>query len=216
VRFALIGLVVALCWPATAQAVEISGPAWAQQAVDAMRVPVPPGQAIVLGACPGYASEAAACNFATADSAIYIDPQQFFNIPAAMRAPLYRELGGRFATLAMYPWAVEHFERILRRQVRPLTVGTVAWSDVSETFEDAYADCAFGLMPRRESLQHPDDAWVDDSGYDPSRRQHARVCALIGRVGARAGYETPRPTSRSSRRRPAPDPTRRAAGRTGR
>jgi hypothetical protein len=69
-----------------------------------------------------------------------------------MRETLYRELGGRFATLAMYPWAVEHFERILQRKVRPLTVGTVAWYDVSETFEDAYADCAHRHQVRPDDL----------------------------------------------------------------
>lgn len=156
-----------------------------------MRVPVAPGQTVVLGPCPGYASEAAACNFTSGDPAIYIDPQQFLNIDVAMRETLYRELGGRFATLAMYPWAVEHFERILRRKVRPLTVGTVAWYDVSETFEDAYADCALGLRPRMVTLHHDDGGWVDTAGYQPSAEQHARVCTLIARVGAHARYDTP-------------------------
>jgi hypothetical protein len=48
-------------------------------------------------------------------------------------------------------------------------------------------------VPHRITLQHPEsDRWVDDNdAYHPSRRQHARVCALIGRVGARAGFLVP-------------------------
>jgi hypothetical protein len=171
-----------------AVAVTITGPTWAQPAVDAMRVPVVANQTVVLAPCPGYENEAA-CNFVTSDSPIYINVSSL-DTAGSLRTVLYRELGGRFETVVMYPWAVEHFERIVRRPS--------LMHDQAEVFEDAYADCALGLMPQRPSLQHTDSRWVDTFGYDPSRRQHARVCRLIRRVGAHARLAAP--TSRTSPR----------------
>jgi hypothetical protein len=174
-----------------AVAVAITGPTWAQGAVSEMRVPVTADQTVVIAPCPGYEG-AAACNFVTPDSPIYIDVPAPFDTPAQLREVLYRELGGRFETVAMYPWAVEHFARIVRRPSIMRDGGE------REAFEDAYADCALGLTPRRSTLQHPDERWIDPSGYDPTRRQHTRVCRLIRRVGAHARMATP-VTSRSSR-----------------
>jgi hypothetical protein len=178
-RRALIGTVaLALLCPAPAQAMTINGPSWAQRAVNEMRAPVVPDQTVILAPCPGYESEAA-CNFVTADSPIYINVSPLDTF-ASLRVVLYRELGGRFETVAMYPWAIEHFRRILRHHHAG-----------REVFEDAYADCASGLMPRSATLHYSDDGWIDTSGYDPSPRQHIRVCRLISRVGVNIRLQTP-------------------------
>jgi len=148
---------------------------------------VPPAQTVSMSPCPGHDGPMVeACNFVTADSLIYIDPFPV-DTPASLRVVLYRELGGRFETLAMYPWAVQHFAAIL---ARPWLMRDA--DSAGEVFEDAYADCALGLRPHRVTLQRSDDAWIDTSGYEASARRHARVCRLIRRVGARAGYVTPR------------------------
>jgi hypothetical protein len=196
-----VGLAIGLLSPAGAMAksVPIAGPAWAQRDVDRMRVPVPPGQIVVVAPCPDVPGiDAAGCNFPTAGSLIYVSAQ------AGHRYTLYDELGGRFDTLAMYPVALERFARIARLRhvtAAAFTLATPEWDDLAEVFEDAYADCALGLTPRPDTLQHPDNAWIDDAGYRPSAPRHRRVCALIERVGARRGYATPRAYS-GGRRRP--------------
>jgi hypothetical protein len=165
--------------------VEVAGPEWAQAAVHNMRVPVVPNQAVILAACPGYEQTTVACNFATKNSPIYIDPSDMGDVPM-----LYREFGGRFDTLAMYPWARRHFMAILRYHgpwYNDESIGEV------EVFEDAYADCAMGLEPRHTDIVG--SPWVDTLGYEPSVRQHKRVCGLITRVGLRAGFSIPRVTS---------------------
>jgi hypothetical protein len=176
--------------PAQAAAVPITGPWWAQAAVDKMRVPVAPAQTVLLAPCPGY--DAAGCNLPTPDSPIYIDPQTNLGEVGAMRVVLYRELGGRFDTLAMYPFALAHFARILHRRVAgtALTPATPAWDALAEVFEDAYSDCARAVKPPRRFGYS--DAWDDSSGYDPTQRQHARICRLIRRVGTQARFATPR------------------------
>lgn len=190
---ALITLALSTAPAAHAETVQIGGPWWAQRAVDEMRVPVPPAQTVIISACPGYdASEVAACNFVAPASPIYIDPSPL-DTPASLREVLYRELGGRFETLAMYPWAVQHFAALVHRPRLMADAG-----NAREVFEDAYADCALGLVPRRETLQRSDDRWIDASGYQPSRRRHARVCTLIRRVGAREGLRQPQSDNRDA------------------
>ena len=169
-------------------AVRINGPWWAQRAVDRMRVPVAPDQTLLLEPCPGW-PQLAACNFPTPDSPVYI-PRVYYT-----RVALYRELGGRFGTLAMTPGARLRFAVLIRRPRDHWAMAaspTGLWG-LADVFEDAYADCALGLMPHRVTLQRPEsDRWVDENGvYYLPRRVHARVCALIARLGARAGFEIP-------------------------
>lgn len=181
--FLTFALVLIAAAPARAGTVPISGPAWAQRAVDRMRVPVPADQVVLLEPCPGH-PHMGACNLPTPDSPVYINPEGYLESRAAMRIGLYNELGGRFWTLAMYPFAIEHFRRIVARPA--VTAGAYG----GEVFEDAYADCALGLVPPLE-FDHVSD-WIDGYGYQPTRRQHRRACRLIRRVGARAGFVTPR------------------------
>jgi hypothetical protein len=190
-----VAAVCAMPSPAFAAPVSITGPWWAQHAVDEMQTPVPDGQVLILAACPGW-PQLAACNFPTPDSAIYI-PRQFYS-----RTTLYRELGGRFDTLAMTPGARLRFATLIHRprsRWAMAAAGDDIWGLV-DVFEDAYADCALGLSPHRITLQRPENArWVDDNdAYHPSRKVHLRVCTLIRRVGIRASLAAP--TSRTSRR----------------
>lgn len=173
-----------------ADAVTINGPWWAQRAVDEARAPVPDGQTVLLQSCPGW-PQLAACNFPTLDSPIYIPRLSY------TRVALYRELGGRFGTLAMTPAARRRFAVLIHRPHDHWAMtadGSDIWG-LADVFEDAYADCALGLVPHRITMQRPEsDRWVNENGvYHPPARRHARVCALIARVGERAGFAVPVP-----------------------
>jgi hypothetical protein len=56
---------------------------------------------------------------------------------------------------------------------------------IGEFFSDAYSTCGLGLMP------HPTRSgpveWQAANGYQPSNRRQRLVCALIRKIGARAG-----------------------------
>jgi hypothetical protein len=91
--------------------VAITGPVWAQGAVSEMRVPVAADQTVVLAPCPGY-EDAAACNFVTPDSPIYIDVPAPFDTPAELREVLYR------ARAHAAPWRTPTPRRAVDRPVR--------------------------------------------------------------------------------------------------
>lgn len=181
----IAALVLGMAAQAQAQAatVPIDGPWWAQRAVDEMHAPVVPDQVLLLDACPGWSDRTAACNFPTPSSPIYI-PREFYS-----REALARELGGRFDALVMTPAARWHFMAIMRYRGDWWSTDAMLTGNI-EMFEDAYADCALGFRRQRSTLQRP-ARWIDWAGYRPRPAQHSRVCALIRRVGTRAGLRVP-------------------------
>lgn len=180
-----IGIAATLALPSMAAARTTVAPADSPQIqawVAKMKAPIVPNQLVIVGACPGY-DALAACNFPTTDSPIYI------RADSLSRPLLYREFGGRFGTLAMTQKDRRLFAAILHTKV-PWSYGTLDANGLDEVFEDAYANCALGYQPHVVG-DWSGDRWVGDAGYEPNRRQHKRVCALIARSGARAAYTTP-------------------------
>jgi hypothetical protein len=187
-------IIAALSAPATTPAAVTVTPAAQAPRVAALvsraQTPVVENQRIELASCPGYPA-LAGCNFQDrSDSPIYIRPDSFST------SLLYRELGGRFATIAMDQGARNRFASIMRTRD---TWGNAVDSDgtlefgLVEQFEDAYANCALGHPRVLPTLQNPHDEWIAVFMYDPTPRQHRSVCALIRHAGTRAGLAIPAP-----------------------
>jgi len=77
-----------------------------------------------------------------------------------------------------------------------LTPGDRAWfarhtgtpttaADDEERVADAYMTCRLRMLPDGTGREVNGMAWQTTAGYDPSMRQHARVCAAFERVAAR-------------------------------
>jgi hypothetical protein len=138
-----------------------------------MRVPVIPNQQVVIGPCPANPS-VAGCNYPGADGVIYLAPGSLY--PTV----LYHEFGGRFGDVVLDAGAQHRFGTLIRSHA--------PWPDLAERFEDAYAACAFGIIPH--DPWHQSD-WPAAYGYEPSAHEHRQVCSLIRKAGARVGLVAP-------------------------
>lgn len=156
----LAALLLSLAIPASAQAV-VTGPPRALEMVGRMAVLPPHDAQIVLAPCPVDPAFNDGCEFE--GGVIYVDPDCWMCDDRMIRNALYHELGHRFA--AEQPRVVRGFRRLTGMQRRSAYL-------IGERFADAYADCAFDAMP---------GSWrfIDGYGYEPTRREHRKACALI-------------------------------------
>lgn len=170
---------IAFAAPARAQATITGTPA---QRVRITRIlandlmPQPDPLKIVVGFCPGQdATWSAGCNYETPFAPAYVEARFL------TKYIVLREVGGRFWTDVMtaqdrgdFGWLIHPdgpFPRLAGEDL------------LAERFEDAYSNCAMGLMPPRSYRADPASDWNDPTGYDPSRATHIKVCSLIVRAG---------------------------------
>lgn len=168
----IAALLIGLTMAAPAQALIVTGSphdvARIGRLIEQMRVPAPPHQEILVAPCPGYI-DVAGCTWTTPSAPIYIAPGDVF------WPELYHELGHKFAAL-MPPGAILAFGTLTHRRA-------VARDD--ERLADAYMLCARGLMPHGRPAEDPD--WVSGYGYEPTRREHRRVCAMLTHAAVEMG-----------------------------
>jgi hypothetical protein len=136
-----------------------------QRWADRSAMPTPPGKVTVL-LHTDVCGEAAACTTS-------LPPTIWFGTDAD-RGDFLHELGHQFDYSVMTDSARASFMRIVGREGAWRSSGA---NPTHERFAEAYRMCA--RDPRR-----PDDSRMGYL-YEPSVRQHRRVCALIERTAAR-------------------------------
>jgi hypothetical protein len=146
---------------------------WMHQA----KVPLVRGRIVIRRALcpldPGFAG----CVFTSQPRVIFLIP----NLREPRRL-LYHELGHTFDLLVLNRRERSRFKRIVGIRRHGWFLGGLP---PAEWFADGYASCAVRLRLRRAVTPTP-------YGYSPTRRQHARVCALI-RAAAKPRGRRPQP-----------------------
>lgn len=144
--------------------------------IAASAIPTVTNPQIIIAPCPG-APTADGCTYLTPTAPIYINPAT-----GDPRFTLYHELGHRY-------WAT-----ILgtdgRHRFLTLTHHTTVTPQLLEEAADAYATCAdreTPLPPPQTGNFEIDQNFPTGSGYNPTRREQRRVCALFASAGRRAG-----------------------------
>jgi len=135
--------------------------------IDAALVPTPPGEiTLSLDGCPGD-PPMPACS-PTNEGMIQLSPEW------ANRQVLLHEVGHVYDDL-MPEWARERFRGIVAARPRLVWASTRSRNPLNEQFAEAYSLCARKLAIRKRAYM--------SYGYDPTPREHRRVCALINSVG---------------------------------
>lgn len=144
-------------------------------------VPLPPEFTITDGACPN-------AGFGDVEGCAYPDGRIYL-LPEAPDFTSWHEIGHVFDFKLLKGGDRAWFQRAFR--VRG------SWTDQEgdypayydgqpagtpdEIFADEYASCALGLNPSRV------DEWVGGAGFEPTVKQHRKICAAIDRIGRRKG-----------------------------
>jgi hypothetical protein len=129
--------------------------------------------------CPASPSFAG-CVFTSRPRVIYLIP----NLVEPRRL-LYHELGHTFDLLVLNQRERRRFKRIVGVRRHGWFRGGLP---PAEWFADAYASCAVRVRLRRSVRPTP-------YGYAPTRRRHARVCALIRAAARPRGGRPQRPSN---------------------
>lgn len=170
-RLALLTLALLLA-PATTAGAAVTGDGWATAASARFAVPLPSSAVVIAGDCPAYA-DGGSCGYS--DGRIYLVQRDRFSLAHELEHLLDAErYDGR--------------DRVLLTRALRIRAGT-PWGErtglscmaevcPSEVAADAYAACALRLRP-------DGGRWTSSYGYDPTPRQHRRVCAAI-RAAARS------------------------------
>lgn len=150
--------------------------AWLHQA----KVPLVRGRILIRRTpCPASPSFAG-CVFTSRPRVIYLAPH--LSEPGRL---LYHELGHTFDLLVLNGQERRRFKRIVGIRRHGWFGGGLP---PAEWFADAYASCAVRLQLRRAARPTP-------YGYAPTRRRHARVCALIRAAARPRGRRPQRPSN---------------------
>lgn len=150
--------------------------AWLHQA----KVPLVRGRIVIRRApCPASPSFAG-CVFTSRPRVLFLLPNLF-----EPRRLLYHELGHSFDLLVLNQHERSRFKRIAGIRRHGWFRGGLP---PAEWFADAYASCAVRLRLRRAVRPTP-------YGYAPTRRRHARVCALIRAAARPRGRRPQRPSN---------------------
>lgn len=116
-------------------------------------------------------------------SCAYPSSHEVYLAPGAGRFALFHELGHVYLDNLDGFWKGTIATHVSR--------GGWQWTDrTAERAADAYAACALRLQPMRRRGNHVSGNWATAYDYQPTRRQHRRVCSAIRRSATQAQPNT--------------------------